>query len=126
MFNTCLQRKKNPQQVYISVVHIPRVPALSDFIAMMTSRHQRPTLWYPLWELLESTCFLNNQNPTTRSLNILKIKLKYNMMILPKLTPKEKRNLNNKSALRSWRNGSHIGTLTSRRCFATMDEKGWR
>ena len=102
------------------------MPALSDFIAMMTSGHQRPTLWYPLRELLESTCFLNNQNLTTRSPNILKIKLKYNMTILPKLTPKEKRNLNNESAPRSWRNGSHIGTLTSRRCFAMMDEKGWR
>src|SRR5216684_6009371 len=126
MFNTCLQRKKNPQQVYISVVHISRVPALSDFITMMTSGHQRPTLWYPLRELLESSCFLNNQNPTTRSPNILKIKLKYNMTILLKLTPKEKRNLNNESTPRSWRNGSHIRTLTSRRCFATMDKKGWR
>src|SRR5258708_16362786 len=101
MFNTCLQRKKNPQQVYISVVHIPHVPTLSDFIAMMTSGHQRPTLWYPLRELLESSCFLNNQNPTTHSPNILKIKLKYNMMIPPKLTPKEKRNINNESAPRS-------------------------
>jgi len=54
---------------------------------------------------------------------MLQIKLIYNTTILLKLTP----NLNNENALlaRPWRNGSHIGTPTSRRCFTTMDERGW-
>lgn len=49
-------------------------------------------------------------------------------MILLKLILKAKtrRNPNNESppSFELWRNGSHVGTLIFRNCFATMDEKG--
>jgi hypothetical protein len=42
------------------------------------------------------------------------------------LTLTEERNRNNKSVVSSWVSGSHIGTYTSRKCFATTDDKDYR
>jgi hypothetical protein len=53
----------------------------------------------------------------------MQIRWIYNAMTLLKPTPKKKRN--NESAPSPWMNGSCIGRLTSRRYFATMDEKDW-
>jgi len=52
----------------------------------------------------------------------------YNIMttILLWLILREKRGPDNESAPKPWRNGSHIETLTSRRCSTTMDKREWR
>ena len=112
-----------------SLVHIPREPAISPSVAMTmthwTPHSQRHLLWYLRHRRklvkLESRS-LNPQNPTTHSPNMLQIKLICNTTN----NTTNPRNPNNESALWSWRNGSHIGTLTSRKCFSTMDEKGRR
>ena len=108
-----------------------RVPALSDFIAMTTRdthRHPTPRFLLHCRKLLECRSSLNPQNLTTHSWSIFQIQIKliYKTTILLKAIPKKRRNPDNEHALRLQRNGSHIGTLTSRNCFATMDEKGCR
>src|SRR5712671_69743 len=102
---------------------VPRMPALSHFIAKATGQAQRrPMPRYLLHHRNFLECPLHTQNLTTRSPNILKIKPTYNMTVLLKVMLKETRNPNNAHALRYWRIGSSIETLTFRKCFATMDE----